>query len=84
VHGTMTNAKGMVQRLNAALPAPGDAKPHWEILGHLARKLDADGCEYPDARAVHREMVANVSAFAGAQWGRTALPIQLRFAGSRG
>src|SRR5262249_14308921 len=26
VHGTMTNAKGMVQRLNAALPPPGDAR----------------------------------------------------------
>jgi NADH-quinone oxidoreductase subunit G len=83
VHGTMTNAKGMVQRLNAALPPPGDAKPHWEILGALGLKLDA-AVEFPDARAVHREMVANVAAFAGAQWGRTAMPIQLRFAGSRG
>jgi NADH-quinone oxidoreductase subunit G len=83
VHCTMTNAKGMVQRLNAAFEPPGEARPYWQLVNMVAAQLGvALGFEEP--RGVFDEMVGKVAAFAGATWGRTALPIQLRFAGSRG
>jgi NADH-quinone oxidoreductase subunit G len=81
--GTMTNSKGMVQRLHAALPPPGDARPRWQMLAQLAQTL-GHTLDWADARAVFREMVAAVNEFQGASFGRPAVPVQLRFAGSRG
>jgi NADH-quinone oxidoreductase subunit G len=83
VQGTVTNAKGTVQRLNAALDPAGDARPYWELVSLVSRSL-GHPLEWADARAVFREMVEKVRELKGASWGRTALPIQLRFAGSRG
>jgi predicted molibdopterin-dependent oxidoreductase YjgC len=57
--------------------------PAWEIVARLARLSDA-AFEYAGPKAVFEEMTAKVSAMAGAEWGRSARPIQLRFANSRG
>jgi NADH-quinone oxidoreductase subunit G len=83
VNGTLTNRQGRVQRMHQALSPNGQAMPAWEIVARLARLSDA-AFEYAGPKAVFEEMVAKVSAFAGAEWGRSARPIQLRFANSRG
>ncbi len=80
---TTTNRDGVVQRLRAAYPPQGLALPAWEIVAKLARACDA-AMDYPNARTVFDDMIANVPAFAGSKWGRHVRPIQLRFAGSRG
>src|SRR5690606_15675632 len=36
VHGTITNRQGIVQRMQAAFPPPGQALPAWEVVGRLA------------------------------------------------
>jgi NADH dehydrogenase/NADH:ubiquinone oxidoreductase subunit G len=38
--GTFLNARGMIQRLRAAVRAPGDAQPAWKLVSMLARKLE--------------------------------------------
>lgn len=81
--GTFTNRLGMVQRVRAAVPAAGDALPGWEILTHLARNLGAT-LEFADAKAVFTEAKAKLPFMKDADWGRRYLPVQLRFAGSRG
>ncbi len=81
--GTFTNRLGMVQRVRAAVPASGDALPGWEILTHLARNLGAT-LEFADAKAVFTEAKAKLPFMKDADWGRRHLPVQLRFAGSRG
>jgi predicted molibdopterin-dependent oxidoreductase YjgC len=37
--GTTTNLEGRVQRVRAAVPAPGDARPAWEVLVELSTRL---------------------------------------------
>ena len=41
VDGTFTNYQRRVQRVRRAVPAPGDARPRWEIAAELLRRLGA-------------------------------------------
>jgi NADH-quinone oxidoreductase subunit G len=84
VDGTLTNAKGLVQRIRAAIEPPGEARPHRELIGLIATRLGIDLGRVGSAKAVFNEMKNAVPEFAGASFGREALPIQLRFAASRG
>jgi NADH-quinone oxidoreductase subunit G len=81
--GTFTNKLGMVQRIRAAVPPAGDALPGWDILSHLARKLGAT-MDYQSAKAVFGEAKQKMPFMKDADWGRNMLPVQLRFANSRG
>ncbi len=83
VHGTITNRDGRVQRMRQAFEPGGTSLPAWELLARLARKLGAT-LEYPYPRAIFKEMVDKVAGFAGAEWGKEAQLVQLRFANSRG
>ena len=73
----------MVQRVRAAVPPAGDSLPGWEILSHLARKLGAT-MDYQEAKAVFAEAKQKLPFMKDADWGRPMLPVQLRFANSRG
>jgi NADH-quinone oxidoreductase subunit G len=81
--GTFTNRLGMVQRVRAAVPPAGDSLPGWDILSHLARKLGAT-MDFTEAKTVFAEAKTKLPFMKDAEWGRTYLPVQLRFAGSRG
>jgi NADH-quinone oxidoreductase subunit G len=83
VHGTFTNAKGLVQRVRAALEPPGEARPHHELIALVAKRLGAD-INVMTPKALFAEMKSAVPEFANTSFGREALPIQLRFAASRG
>lgn len=41
-NGTFTNTTRTVQRIRKAVEAPGQARPDWEIITDLARRLGAD------------------------------------------
>jgi NADH-quinone oxidoreductase subunit G len=81
--GTFTNKLGMVQRVRAALPPPGDALPGWDVLSHLAHKLGV-AMDYSNAKQVFTEARDKLAFMRGADWGRPFLPVQLRFANTRG
>ncbi|MCA1926751.1 MAG: nitrate reductase, partial [Thiobacillus sp.] len=62
VEGTMTNSERRIARVRAAVPAPGEAKPDWQIVVDFARRLrphaGARLFPYASAEAVfdeHRE-----------------------------
>ena len=81
--GTFTNRLGMVQRVRAAVPPAGDSLPGWEILSHLARKLGAT-MDFTEAEGGLRRGQDEAAVHEGRGLGRRMLPVQLRFAGSRG
>jgi NADH-quinone oxidoreductase subunit G len=83
IDGTITNKQGMVQRLRAAIPPAGDSLPGWDILCHLARKLGAT-MDWDTAKTVFGEAKQKLPFMKDADWGRPHLPVQLRFANSRG
>jgi NADH-quinone oxidoreductase subunit G len=62
--GTFTNVAGRVQRLRAAVPPPGDARPGWLALADLLAAL-GEGPAAESAAAVFAALAAECAAFAG-------------------
>ena len=83
VAGTVTNGKGMVQRMHAAFPPIGQSIPAWEAVVRLANATGVK-LSWTHPREVFTDMAAKVAELAGTPWVREARPLQLRFAGSRG
>jgi NADH-quinone oxidoreductase subunit G len=86
-NGTVTNRQGRTQRMHQALSPNGQALPAWQIVMNLAKRCSATpalGMDYAGPNAIFDEMIGAVPTFAGAQWGKPARSIQLRFANSRG
>jgi NADH-quinone oxidoreductase subunit G len=84
--GTVTNAAGLVQRMHAAFPPPGQALPAWEAVVRLAQATAAGAgkLSFTHARDVFKDMTQTVAAWSALTWAREARPLALRFAGSRG
>ncbi len=78
--GTVTSADGRVQRVRAAAPPPGDARPGWEALAELTSALGLTS-PYRSANDVLREIAAAVPGYAGVDeriaeggWGAVVAP----------
>lgn len=68
--GTFTNAERRLQRVRAAVPAPGEARADWTVARDLANQLGA-GWDYPDPAAVMAEIARAAPAlFGGVDYGR--------------
>src|ERR1051325_10446868 len=81
--GTITNAKGLVQRMHAAFPPPGQALPGWEALARIGQLTNVK-LAWTHAREVFKDMTASVGPWSALVWAREGGPWRLRFAGSRG
>ena len=62
--GTFINAKNRLQRLNAAIPSPGIARPEWQTLVALLNELGADG-SYLAIEDVFADMARTFPPLAG-------------------
>ena len=61
--GTVTNSERRISRQRAFLPAPGEAKADWWIVGEVAKRLGFGAAfDYSSAAAIFREHAA-LSAF---------------------
>ncbi len=69
--GTYTNLERRVQRLRPVFsPRRGQARPeHWALC-QLARRLGADGFDFPSADAVMQEIASVAPAYAGISYDR--------------
>ena len=75
--GTFTNTDRRVQRVRAAQPPRGKARPDWQILCDLARRLESRlgrptsaGWDYHGTEDVFAEMAGVVPDFAGVTYER--------------
>lgn len=73
--GTTTNLEGRVVKINPAVAPPGEAKPDWEILCELARRMGRGGFfPYTSAGDIFEEMrIASrggVADYYGITWER--------------
>ena len=63
--GTVTNSDRTISRQRAALPAPGMARPDWDILAEVGRRMGwGDPFDYANAAEIFREYAA-LSGIAG-------------------
>jgi len=56
--GTVTNSERRISRQRAFLPAPGEARPDWQILSQFAQRLGYAGFDYTSARDIFAEHAA--------------------------
>jgi len=68
--GSCTNTERRVQRLRAAVPPPGEARPDWWIVSQIARRLGFSGFEFAAAAEVFNEECAVSPIYAGLDWDR--------------
>jgi formate dehydrogenase alpha subunit len=75
--GTFTNSDRRVQRIRQALPLVGEARPDWEIVCEVARRMESllnvaqsAGFDYPNAEAIWEEMRAVTPGFYGITYER--------------
>jgi predicted molibdopterin-dependent oxidoreductase YjgC len=67
--GTLTNIERRVQKLRAALTAPGLTLPDWRILADLLIRLDS-GTSYEEAQSVYQEIMTVVPFYEGLTYER--------------
>ena len=68
--GACANTERRVQRLRAAVPPPGEAKPDWWIVSQIAQRLDIPGFDYVSAKDVFNELCSVSPIYAGLDWER--------------
>ncbi len=68
--GVCTNTERRVQRLRAAVPPQGDAKPDWWIVSQLAQRLGFSGFDYTHPKEVFNEICELSPIYYGLDWDR--------------
>jgi formate dehydrogenase alpha subunit len=71
--GTFTNTERRVQRIQPVLPAPGEARPDWQITAEMAARFDrkmgrdrpADYWSYAGSADIFRELAAVTPIYGG-------------------
>jgi predicted molibdopterin-dependent oxidoreductase YjgC len=68
--GVQTNTERRVQRVRAAVPPPGEAKPDWWIICQLAQRLGFQGFAFDSPKAIFNELCSVSPIYAGLDWDR--------------
>lgn len=68
--GVCTNTERRVQRLRAAVPPPGVAKPDWWIIGEIGKRLGLKGFDFDSAKDIFNELCELSPIYAGLDWDR--------------
>jgi predicted molibdopterin-dependent oxidoreductase YjgC len=68
--GVCANTERRVQRLRAAVPPQGDAKPDWWIISRIAQRCGFQGFDYESAADVFNELCSLSATYAGLDWDR--------------
>lgn len=68
--GTFTNTDRRIQRVRKAVAPPGEAKPDWEIIAGIARRMGAMGFDYGSSREIMGEIAAMTPSYAGVSYER--------------
>ena len=66
--GVFTNTERRVQRVRAAVPPPGEARPDWWIVAGIAKRLGIDGFGWESAKDVFEELCELSPLYAGLDW----------------
>ncbi len=70
--GTFTATDRRVQRVRKAIDPLGDARPDWEILCDLARRMGGKGFEFSSPKEVLDEVASVTPIYEGISWERIA------------
>lgn len=65
--GTVTNLEGRVQKVNALVPAPGQARADWSILDDISTRMGRP-MGLASAGSISREIATVAPAYRGVSW----------------
>lgn len=68
--GTFTNSERRVQFVRPAVPAPGEAKPDWWIVGEIAQRMGYDGLTYSSPSEIMDEIASLTPIYGGMNYDR--------------
>ena len=68
--GVCANTERRVQRLRAAVPPPGEAKPDWWVVSRMAQRMGWSGFEFDSAKEVFNELCSLADTYKGLDWDR--------------
>lgn len=68
--GSFANTERRVQRVRAAVPPAGDARPDWWIVAQIAKRLGFRGFDWKDAGEVFDEFCSLMPIYGGLSWKR--------------
>jgi predicted molibdopterin-dependent oxidoreductase YjgC len=68
--GVCTNTERRVQRLRAAVPPQGEARPDWWIVSEIAKRMGIAGFEFESAADVFNELCSVSPIYQGLDWER--------------
>ena len=68
--GVCTNTERRVQRMRAAVPPPGEAKPDWWIICQIAQRLGFKGFDFNAPKPIFNELCRVSPIYAGLDWER--------------
>ncbi len=66
--GVFTNTERRVQRVRAAVPPQGMARPDWWIIAQIARRLGIKGFEWESPKEVFNELCSLSPIYKGLDW----------------
>ena len=68
--GVFTNTERRIQRVRAAVPPQGDAKPEWWVISEVAKRLGFPGFDFESPKDVFNELCSLSAIYAGVNWDR--------------
>jgi len=71
--GTFTNDEGRVQRIKKAISPPGNAKPDWEILTLIGKRVKQEDFKYADPSQIIVEIAEKISAYKGMNYDKIGI-----------
>ena len=77
--GTFTNTERRIQRVRKAVPAPGEAKPDWEIGCMIACKMGVKGFDYSHPSQIWAEMASLSPSMSGISYERLEEEMSLQW-----
>ncbi len=77
--GTFTNTERRVQLLKPAVKPPGQAKPDWEIISLIAKKMGVAGFDFKSQEEIFEEVRKTTPQYAGMTYARLSKPEALHW-----
>ncbi len=68
--GTFTNTERRVQLVRKALEPPGEARPDWQIIAEIARRMGASGWDYASPAEIMAEVAEVTPIYGGVRFDR--------------
>jgi predicted molibdopterin-dependent oxidoreductase YjgC len=66
--GVFTNTERRIQRVRAAVPPQGEAKPEWWILAQIAKRMAIPGFDWTSPAEVFNELCSLSPIYTGVDW----------------